>query len=271
MYGRTCAVRDTAADSLGTLYEMPSQSAPGPIWTRPETAGHGARLGRADIARAALAAADRGGFAAVSMRRLARELGVGTMSLYHYLRTKDDLLELMDDAVMGELLVPAEALPEGWREALTAIARRTRDAWARHPWAIDSLRGERFGPNAMAHVEQSLAAVAPMRLPPVQRLEVIGIVDDYVMGCCISMSAGRSTLYEDDGGAAAYEALLDHVEDRLEHGDFPQTRALVGDGDIRANWERLAAQTMERDRFEIGLARLLDGIELGYVRGTLDS
>ena len=57
--------------------------------------------------------------------------------------------------------------PQGWREALTAIARRTRDAWARHPWAIDSLRGERFGPNAMAHVEQSLAAVATMRLTPV--------------------------------------------------------------------------------------------------------
>jgi AcrR family transcriptional regulator len=245
------------------MYGMPSRSASGPVWTRPEPAGRRTRLGRAEIAAAALTIADREGFAAVSMRRLARGLGVGTMSLYHYLRTKRDLLELMDDAVMGELLVPPEELPEGWREALTAIARRTRRAWSRHPWAIDSLRGERFGPNAMAHVEQSLAAVAGLGLDPVERLEVIGIVDDYVMGCCISMSAGRSTLYEDDGGAAAYEAILDHVEERLEHGDFPHTRALVGDGDIRANWERLAAQTLERDRFEVGLARLLDGIELG--------
>jgi AcrR family transcriptional regulator len=248
---------------------MASQSPTGPIWTRAEPAPRAARLGREDIARAALGIADRDGFAAVSMRRLARELGVGTMSLYHYLRTKDDLLELMDDAVMGELLVPAEELPDDWRDALTVIARRTRDAWARHPWAIDSLRGERFGPNAMAHVEQSLAAVAGIGLDPVQRLEVIGIVDDYVMGCCIRMSAGRSTLYEDDGGAAVYEAILDHVEDRLQRGDFPQTRALVGDGDIRANWERLAAQTLERDRFEIGLARLLDGIELDVGRARV--
>ena len=104
---------------------MPSQNATGPIWTRPEPAGRAARLGRDDIARAALAIADREGFAAVSMRRLAREVGVGTMSLYHYLRTKDDLLELMDDAVMGELLVPAEELPDDWREALTAIAETT--------------------------------------------------------------------------------------------------------------------------------------------------
>jgi AcrR family transcriptional regulator len=240
---------------------MPSPSRTGPIWTWPEPVGRAARMGRAEIAAAALAIADRDGFAAVSMRRLARELGVGTMSLYHYLRTKDDLLELMDDAVMGELLVPPEELPDGWREALTAIARRTRQAWLRHPWAIDSLRGERFGPNAMAHVEQSLAAVAGLGLDPVRRVEIIGIVDDYVMGCCIRMSAGRSTLYEDGGGGAAYEAILDHVEDRLQHGDFPHTRALVGDGDIRANWERLAAQTLERDRFETGLARLLDGLE----------
>ncbi len=240
---------------------MPLQSAPGPIWTRPEPAGRAARVGRAEIAAAAVAIADREGFAGVSMRRLAGELGVGTMSLYHYLRSKDDLLELMDDAVMGELLVPPQELPHDWRGALTAIARRTRRAWSRHPWAIDSLRGERFGPNAMAHVEQSLAAVAGLGLEPVRRLEVIGIVDDYVMGCCISMTAGRSTLYEDDDVAAAYEAILDHVKERLEHGEFPHTRALVGDGDIRANWERLAALASERDRFEVGLARLLDGIE----------
>ena len=251
----------------GTLYEMPSQSAAGPIWTRPEPLARAARLGRDEISAAALAIADREGFAAVSMRRLARELGVATMSLYHYLRTKDDLLALMDDAVIGELLLPPGQLPEDWREALTAIARRTRRAWSRHPWAIDSLRGERFGPNAMAHVEQSLAAVAPLGLGPAQRLEIIGIVDDYVMGCCISMSAGRSTLYEGDGSAAAYEAILDHVEQRLEHGEYPHTRALVGDGNIRTNWERLAAQALERDRFEIGLARLLDGIELDLGRG----
>jgi AcrR family transcriptional regulator len=249
------------------VYEVRSQTGAGPIWTRPEPRPRAAKLGRADIAAAALALADREGFGAVSMRRLARELGVGTMSLYHHLRTKDDLLTLMDDAVMGELLVPPDELPDDWREALTAIARRTREAWSRHPWAIDSLRGERFGPNAMAHVEQSLAAVAPLGLDPVRRLEVIGIVDDYVMGCCISMSAGRSTLYEDDGSAAAYEAILEHVKQRLEDGEYPHTRALVGDGDIRANWERLAAHALERDRLEIGLARLLDGIALDLGRG----
>jgi AcrR family transcriptional regulator len=240
---------------------------PGPIWARPEPGARRPRYTRDEIAAAALAIADRDGFDAVSMRNLARELGAGTMSLYHYLRTKDDLLTLMDDALMAELLVPEGGLPTGWREALTEIAQRTRAAWARHPWAIEALRGERFGPNAMRHVEQSLAAVAEMGLLPAARLEVIGMVDDYVLGFCVRDSTVRSVLYEDDGsGRDAFASLLDYVETQLASGDFPHTRALIGEGDVRANWERLANEAFRPGRFERGLERLLDGIELDLQR-----
>lgn len=234
-----------------------------PIWARPEPGARQARHSRDEIAAAALSIADREGFAAVSMRRLGRELGVGTMSLYHYLRTKDDLLALMDDALMGELLVPDEELPTGWREALTAIARRTRDAWARHPWAIDALQGARFGPNGMKHVEQSLAAVADTGLDPVDRIQVIGMVDDYVLGYCIRDGAVQNAF---DGGGPGMDALLDYVEARLETGEYPHSLAMVGEGDQRANWRRLAAEAFDADRFELGLARLLDGIELDLER-----
>ena len=65
----------------------------------------------------------------------------------------------MFDEIMGELLIP-EPLPDGWREALGAIARRTREVWLRHPWMASSV-GQRssFGPNSMRHVEQSIAAI----------------------------------------------------------------------------------------------------------------
>ena len=69
------------------------------------------RLTREKIAAAALSIADKDGFEAVSMRRLARQLRVGTMSLYYYVKTKDDLLAVMDDALMGESLAPL--LPKG--------------------------------------------------------------------------------------------------------------------------------------------------------------
>ena len=240
---------------------------PGPIWARPEPGARRPRYTRDEIAAAALAIADRDGFDAVSMRNLARELGAGTMSLYHYLRTKDDLLALMDDALMAELLVPDGELPSGWREALTAIAQRTRTAWARHPWAIEALRGERFGPNAMKHVEQSLAAVAEMELLPAARLEVIGMVDDYVLGFCIRDGTARSSFYDEDARERdAFVSLLDYVEAQLGSGDFPNTRGLIGEGDIRTNWEQLANEAYRPGRFERGLDRLLDGIELDVQR-----
>src|SRR5580692_9951157 len=92
------------------------------------------QLSRERIAAAALAIADAEGFQAVSMRRVALELDVGTMSLYYYVRTKDDLIAVMDDALMGEALLPS--LPRDWRRAITEIATRTHAVFLRHPWAL---------------------------------------------------------------------------------------------------------------------------------------
>src|SRR5205814_7715575 len=81
------------------------------------------QLTRESIAAAALAIADAEGFQAVSMRRVAQELRVGTMSLYYYVRTKDDLISVMDDALMSEALLPR--MPKNWKQAITEIATRT--------------------------------------------------------------------------------------------------------------------------------------------------
>ena len=95
------------------------------------------KLSRERIAAAALALADREGFAEVSMRRVALELRVGTMSLYYYVKTKDDLVAAMDDALMAEAIVPS--LPKDWRRAIMLIARRTHGIFTRHPWALVSM------------------------------------------------------------------------------------------------------------------------------------
>ena len=86
-----------------------------------------------EIAAAALAIADSEGIDAVTMRRVARELGAGTMTLYHYVRTKDDLLALMSDALLGELIVPDEALEGGGarRSARSAGGRTRRSSGTR--------------------------------------------------------------------------------------------------------------------------------------------
>ena len=109
-------------------------------------------LSRETIAATAIAIADKEGFASVSMRRIALELGVGTMSLYYYVKTKADLIAAMDDALMGEILLPS--VPENWRKALTEIALRTRAVFLRHAWALSSMLTAPPGINAMRHMEQ---------------------------------------------------------------------------------------------------------------------
>jgi AcrR family transcriptional regulator len=128
---------------------MSKRASDGLIWLRPEPGERPGRLTREKISAAALSIADAEGFEAVSMRRIAAGLGVSTMSLYYYVRRKADLVALMDEALMGEILVPEGQLPRGWREAISAIARRTRDVFARHPWALLSMQGAPPGPNAM--------------------------------------------------------------------------------------------------------------------------
>ena len=84
------------------------------------------------------------------MRRVAESLGAGTMTLYHYVRNKDELVTLMIDAVMGEVLVPDGELPADWREAMSKIARRSRDAFRRHRWMLDEVGEAGGGPNVIA-------------------------------------------------------------------------------------------------------------------------
>lgn len=120
------------------------------VWTRVDRASRKPRFSRDDIDAAATRIADTEGFEAVSMRRLAAELDAGTMTLYHCVRTKDELLTLVVDAFLGEVVLPPEQrLPRDWRVAITLIGRRTRDALRRHPWVLDITDDPSIGPNAM--------------------------------------------------------------------------------------------------------------------------
>jgi AcrR family transcriptional regulator len=237
------------------------------LWTRPEPGSRRPRFTREKIAAAALAIADAEGFEAVSMRRVAAELGAGTMTLYHYVRNKDELLSLMDDAIMAELLVPDGELPDHWRDALLEIAHRTRAAFKRHRWAIDALRGVKGGPNGMRHFEQSLAALADTGLDAARQVEVISSLDDYVFGFVIregEMTEHSPSKLDDE----ALAPLFEYIESLLQSGDFPHMRKLVGEGDVRESWKRMLAVVFDDARFERGVARLLDGIALDIERRT---
>ena len=228
-----------------------------PIWARAEPGTRKPRYTREQIAAAALAVADSEGIDAVSMRRVAQELGAGTMTLYHYVRTKSDLLDLMDDSIMAEVLVPDDELSSNWREALTAIAKRSHDAFLRHPWALEGLRGARGGPNGMKHFEQTLAAVSTLDLPFDEKLEVALIVDDYVFGYVLR-AAGSDYGVPDDG---VREAACEYLASLVATGEYPHTSRLFGDLDIASALDLMISAFRNPDRFAHGLERLMDGLE----------
>jgi AcrR family transcriptional regulator len=224
-----------------------------PIWARPEPGQRRPRYTREQIAAAALAIADSEGFDAVSMRRVAAELGSGTMTLYYYVRTKDDLVALMDDAIMGSVLLPE--LPGGWRAALTAIARNTRTVMVRHPWAVTALQNARQGPNAMLHFEQTLAALAGTSLGPTAKFELLAIVDDFVHGHALRVGEART--------AAGTDAAQAFAREQLRSGRYPETEKVFGSMEP-ADWERFAGWMSDEERFNRGLAALLDGLAATY-------
>jgi AcrR family transcriptional regulator len=243
------------------MYEMSRREEHLPIWLRTEPGRRKPRFTRDTIAAAAFAIADAEGFEAVSMRAIAAKLGAGTMTLYHYVRTKDDLVALMDDALMGEVLIPDGALPKGWRAALTLIAQRTRAVFVRHPWALLSMRGAPPGPNGMHHFEQCLAALSSTTLDRAGKLALLGLVDDFVFGHVLRAGEARlhKTRTADSKEAAAF---MDFARRQIETGKFPETAALFRDIDPGDVSDQVTGVGLDAKRFESGLEALLDGAEV---------
>jgi AcrR family transcriptional regulator len=235
-----------------------------PIWARPEPGTRQSRFSREQIAAAALQIADADGFEAVTMRKIAARLGAGTMSLYRYIATKDDLVALMDDALMGEAIVPEGELPAGWRDALAAVARRTRETLIRHPWAVQALHGapaaqnEMAGPYGLRHFEQSLAALDGAPLDTGAKLSLLAIIDDYVFGHALQAGELLARLRTDMNAprVAATEAF---IRAQLASGQFPHLQALAEEPAARS----LADPALLTARFELGLRLLIDGIAGG--------
>jgi AcrR family transcriptional regulator len=169
------------------------------------------------IVETGLRIADEDGLDAVSMRRIAGELRVGTMSLYHHVSDKDELLELMADAISAELLVPGEILGD-WRAALRALAHRTRDTFLRHPWLIDTA-GQRplVTPNQLRHIEQSIAIVAELDVDRDTAISMVMSVDDYTIGYVF-----RRSRFAAGDRPAATDADRARVRDLLDTGEFPR-------------------------------------------------
>jgi AcrR family transcriptional regulator len=230
------------------------------VWTRAERGGRRPRFNRDDIAAAAIRIADTEGFDAVSMRRLAAELDAGTMSLYHYVRTKDELLTLVVDALLAEVVLPpSQRMPRDWRTAITLIATRSRDALRRHPWMLDITDDPNIGPNAMRHFDQSWQALASLDASFEDKLDLITVVDEYVFGYCLHE---RNNLKDDPDDAE----MVDYIAALLIDDEYPALAGMVSDMGLPRLWSKIHAHARGAGRFERNLARLLAGFEASLDR-----
>ncbi|PSL00087.1 TetR family transcriptional regulator [Murinocardiopsis flavida] len=217
----------------------------------PDAESHDGRPGRtplsfAAIADAAIRLADHGGMHAVSMRKVAAELGSGTMSLYRYVANKEQLYALMCDTVLAA--EPAPARSGDWRADLRALAESERAVYRRHPWMLDSISP--LGPGGIARVENSLALLAPTGLAMDDIVGVLGMVSSTVHAA-IRHEMSVADLHRSTG-MDVHEWHAAHSGDikGLQGGEFPMVA-------------RMIAETGRVDHdaaFHRSLAIVLDGV-----------
>ena len=146
------------------------------IWQRPVRSGRGPvpEHSAAEIAQAAVALADSGGLAAVTMRAVAAAVGTGPASLYRYVKTRGELLELMADQVIGEDLGDGSRSGDPVADLL-ALARRTLGTFRRHPWIVDMPSGVLPGPGMLMYMDRVMAILDGTDLSGSAKLELFGL------------------------------------------------------------------------------------------------
>ncbi|GGY78221.1 TetR/AcrR family transcriptional regulator [Streptomyces omiyaensis] len=243
-----------AAPGDGGTFLPPSIEAAWGLRERP-TKGPRPGLSLDRIVAAAVALASAEGLAAVSMGRVAKELGVSTMSLYRYVSAKSELYVLMQEAATGgppEGLVDPEA---GWRTGLERVALALREIYRRSPWLLRvPVSGPPATPNGVAWWEQMLLAMAGTGLDEGEKLAVTLLVSGFVKNDALVMVELAEAV--EASGAAPQEAMLQYsrtLRRLVDPAVFPQVAKVIDSGILdRAD--------DPDDDFRFGLARILDGV-----------
>ncbi|GAA0234340.1 TetR/AcrR family transcriptional regulator C-terminal domain-containing protein [Saccharothrix mutabilis subsp. mutabilis] len=231
-----------AVAGVGTVVSSPAPAAP-PVVKDDLTADA--------VVRTALAIADTEGLAALSMRRVAGQLGVAAMSLYRHVPGKDELVVRMIDTAFGASPLPVGS--GGWRERLETVARLEWDLFSRHPWLAGAISMTRptMLPNAVAHTEWIMQALDGHGLTAEEALHAAVTLFGFVRGIAVNLEHEAEQRHQtgitEDEWMARQAGVMTSL---VASGRFPM-------------FARMAGSEVDMDLgtlFEFGLARMLDGI-----------
>ncbi|WP_437074542.1 TetR/AcrR family transcriptional regulator [Streptomyces sp. enrichment culture] len=229
------------------------------IWMRPEKPARGPAPthSRRQIAAVAIEIADSEGIEAASVRNIAKRLGTGAMTLYRYLPTKEDLYTVMIDEATG--FEPQESTGD-LRADLTTLARRRRQIFLRHPWLAPLLATRPImGPNLMRGMERDLALLGGCGLSIDDTVEVLSLIHSWVSGAVQAELTERAAADESGVDRHAWRLRMEpYLTSLLATGEFPYLSKMVQASEI----------SEADDRFEKGLAIILDGVEARFSAGA---
>lgn len=199
------------------------------------------KTSRAALARAALRIADADGLDSLTVQRLAETAGIGTMTVYGYFRSKDELLDAVVDAAVGEgIAVPLDA---EWRDELHAVVTTVHDALTRHPSLVEiRFRRPVLRPEALQFGERCMGALTRAGLSPTEAAAAFRLLFTYVFGYAGLSPASREEQARSETAAAVRGLAPDRYPTLTDHADA------------------FAGAAAGREVFEAGLTLVLDGI-----------
>lgn len=235
-----------AVPGVGTLVADPAGG--------PRTAA-GRALTREAVVKAAITLADAEGVGALSMRRVATDLGTSTMALYRHVPSRAELLRSMSEEVFAGQ--PTGPRPPGWRDRLAREARWLWSLYERHPWlshTMASLTRPMAAPNAMRYSERVLSCLSGLGLTPHHMMRAHLMIIGYAQG--LAGAIELETQARQDTGVTA---------DEWFDGTVPRLEAIHTTGSYP-----VLSTLFEHDRFdpeptavfEFGLERMLSGLEV---------
>jgi AcrR family transcriptional regulator len=209
-------------------------------------------LNRERVFQAAVVLADERGLESLTMRALGEQLGVEAMSLYHYVANKDELLDGMVEVVFSEIELPTTDVD--WKTAMRRRAISTREALARHRWAVGVLQSRMSpGPANFRLVNAVLGCLREAGFPVENAVHAYSVQDAYIYGFALQ----EKTLPVDTPGELAEAA--ESMRRQFSADEYPHLAETITEHVTRPGYDFA-------DEFEFGLDLILDGLE--QFRGT---